>query len=237
MKIIILTTETKHHRYFINKLEKELPGCIECILFENPYYAVQRTYETGPFFDTEKQQYEDLFFTDMQYEYSRSIKSKSYTVPNINTKQVAALIKTHNLDLAITFGTGLIKPFIFNIPKFGTINIHRGCAANYRGLDSHLWAMYNKEFNKLDITVHHVDETLDTGDVLSIQNMGLHNIDHIYNMRYESTVIATSMVIDILKQYPNVKRTKQIIKGEYYTAMSLHDKYIALKNFLQYKYE
>ena len=44
-------------------------------------------------------------------------------------------------DLGISFGTGIIKPYIFNIPKWGTINIHRGCIDSYRGLDSDLWAL------------------------------------------------------------------------------------------------
>ena len=75
-------------------------------------------------------------------------------------------IKYLKPDLAIAFGVGLIKPYIFDIPKWGTINIHRGHIDSYRGLDSDLWALYNKEFNKIDVTIHYIDEHLDTGDIL-----------------------------------------------------------------------
>ena len=80
-------------------------------------------------------------------------------------------IKYLKPDLAIAFGVGLIKPYIFDIPKWGTINIHRGHIDSYRGLDSDLWALYNKEFNKIDVTIHYIDEHLDTGDILLKNNL------------------------------------------------------------------
>ena len=59
---------------------------------------------------------------------------------------------------------GIIIPV--NIPKIGTINIHRGYAQSYRGLDSDLWAIYNEEFDKIGVTLHYVDEKLDNGRII-----------------------------------------------------------------------
>ena len=121
------------------------------------------------------------------------------------------------------------------------MNIHRGSISKYRGLDSHLWALYNKDFNKLGITIHYIDDTLDTGDILGTKSMILKNIKYIYSMRYESTVISTKIVIDLLDKFKQsnskIKGKVQRNLGRYYTAISLENKYIALKNFLNYKHE
>ena len=90
-----------------------------------------------------------------------------------------------NPDLIITFGTGIVKPYIFNASKWGTINIHRGQIDKYRGLDSDLWAIKNKDFDK--------------------QKGG------------------------------KIKGESQTEFGEYYTAMSLEEKYLTEDIFNDYK--
>ena len=240
MRISIFTTDTKHHRYLIQYIDNKFPNEICSIIFENRP-QIERQYETGPFFDIEKDEYEEKFFEEIPYEYSKNLKTKIYMVPNINSKYVSTLIKSTEPDIGVCFGTGLIKPYIFNIPKWGTMNIHRGSISKYRGLDSHLWALYNKDFNELGITVHYIDDTLDTGDILGIKYMILKNIKYIYSMRHESTVISTKIVIDLLDKFKQsnskLKGKVQQNLGKYYTAISLENKYTAFKNFLNYKHE
>ena len=56
----------------------------------------------------------------------------------------------------------LIK-ILFQFFKFGLINVHRGIINKYRGLDSDLWAIYHKDLDNIGVTIHKVDENLDTG--------------------------------------------------------------------------
>ena len=70
---------------------------------------------------------------------SDELKKKIVEVYSVNNRNLQKYIESMNPDLIITFGT-LVKPYIFNIPKWGTINIHRGQIDKYRGLDSDLWA-------------------------------------------------------------------------------------------------
>ena len=121
-------------------------------------------------------------------------------------------------------GTGLVKPFIFNIPTWGTINIHRGCIDSYRGLDSDLWSLYNKEFDKIDVTVHYIDEKLDTGDILLKKNLCLDKVDNIYELKYHTTILATKMVIEILNKFSlqnkRISGLKQVKLGKYFSVFS-----------------
>ena len=232
MKLVIFSTDTKHHRYFINKLNKKFNIC--SIIFERK--KLTKDYVTGPIFNAEEDKFEDRFFEEVS---DKIDDKKMIEVYSVNHKSLAKYIKEFKPDLGITFGTGLVKPFIFNIPKWGTINIHRGCIDSYRGLDSDLWALYNKEFNKIDVTIHYIDEKLDTGDVLLKKNLCLDKIDYIYELRYHTTILATKMVIEILNKFSSQNKRidglKQVKLGKYFSAMNLEQKYEALYNFLSYK--
>ena len=234
MKVIIFSSDTKHHTYFINKLSKEFDIC--SIVYENK--QIKKDYITGPFFQEEENDYEERFFKDVD----RTIDNKKLIeVYSVNDKALVEYIKYLKPDLGISFGTGLIKPYIFNIPKWGTINIHRGCIDSYRGLDSDLWALYNKEFDKIDVTIHYIDENLDTGDIIMKKNISLDNINNIYSIRYYTTIIVTEMVMEILSRFKQENKKIEAIKqqtlGKYYSAMPLDKKMEAFNNFAQYKLE
>ena len=60
MRIAILTTDTKHHNYFINKIKEQHD--VACIAYEKR--KCTKKYKTGPFFDQEQDLYEEKFFED-----------------------------------------------------------------------------------------------------------------------------------------------------------------------------
>jgi methionyl-tRNA formyltransferase len=232
MKVIIFSTNTKHHTYFINKISEQFDIC--SIIYERR--KIKKKYVTDPFFQEEEDEYEERFFEEVPKHIDNK---KMIEVYSVNDKSLAEYVKHLKPDLGISFGTGIIKPYIFNIPKWGTINIHRGCIDKYRGLDSDLWALYNKDYNNIDVTLHYVDERLDTGNVISKKSINLDSIKDIYNIRYATTILATQMIIETLsefkKQNTKISAQKQKQLGQYYSAMSLDDKFIALNNFLKYK--
>ena len=112
MKLIIFSTDTKHHRYFINKLNLKFDIC--SIIYERK--KLSKDYVTGPFFEFEEDRFEDSFFNEVSYEID---DKKMIEVHTVNQKSLSKYIENLKPDLGITFGTGLVKPFIFNIPKMG----------------------------------------------------------------------------------------------------------------------
>jgi len=232
MKVIIFSTDTKHHRYFINRIAEIFDVC--SVIYERRKLNVE--YKTGPFFEEEENQFEERFFEEIHFTID---DKKMIEVYSVNNKSLAKYIEYLKPDLGISFGTGLIKPYIFNIPKWGTINIHRGCIDSYRGLDSDLWALYNKDFDKIDVTLHYIDENLDTGDILLQKNLSLDKVSYIYSIRYYATVMATEMVIEILNRFSfedkEVSGNPQVNLGKYFSAMNIEQKHRALENFLNYK--
>lgn len=239
MKITILSTETKHHIYFVNKLYREFKDID--VIYERR--KLVKPYSTGPFFESEQDEYEELFFDlnndGTKRHFSKELAKRVVTVHSVNQTGVDSYIKSLQPDLIIVFGTGIIYPHLLGLAKLGMINLHGGIAQAYRGLDSTLWAIYEKDFKNLGITVHYVDPELDTGEVVAQEFLTIDKNDQIYHFRYKITKTATEMILKILRkiQSSQQKHPSQIMnpKGKYYSAMTLEQKHQALKNFLEYQ--
>lgn len=69
-------------------------------------------------------------------------------------------------DLIVIYAMSqLLKENIFNIPRFGTINLHPSLLPNYRGPNPCFWSYYNMDTIG-GVTVHYLDNGEDTGDIL-----------------------------------------------------------------------
>jgi methionyl-tRNA formyltransferase len=234
MRIAILTTDTKHHNYFINKVDKKHD--IACVVYEKRKCV--KSYKTGPFFDKEQDFYEEKFFQNgVSSELSENLKRKTINIYSVNCKAFQRYLEYLNVDLAVSFGVGLIKDYIFKTPRHGIINMHRGISESYRGMESDLWAIYNRDFENLGVTIHFVDETLDTGFILAKQNFKIEKNDEIYHLRYKWSILGTELIEKILNDFETYKNnsTKQKRLGKYYSIMPIDKKYKTLQIFNEHK--
>jgi len=228
-KIIILSSDTLHHRYFINALIKNGIDITACILETVPV-------EPAPFFDKEEEDFERKnFFKDVP----RELKIKVFQARNINDDAARGFMSEINPDLGIVFGTGKILPGVLFLFKDGLINVHRGIAQKYRGLDSCLWALYQNDCGNIGVTIHKVDSKLDTGDIVYQKTLDAKLLKdmEIYQIRYYTTKIAVELVLKALDDYRKggIKSTPQQAKGTYYSFMPLELKKISAVNFERYK--
>ena len=85
---------------------------------------------------------------------------------NINSKDFIQRIAQYNCNLfvSMSFNQILKKDIIAYAPK-GFINCHAGALPFYRGRNPLNWVLINGE-NTFGITVHYVDEGIDTGDII-----------------------------------------------------------------------
>lgn len=85
---------------------------------------------------------------------------------SINTPEFLELVKKYDCDLFVSMSFNQIfKKEILSIPRFGVINCHAGKLPFYRGRNILNWALINDE-DEFGITVHFVDEGIDTGDII-----------------------------------------------------------------------
>ena len=98
--------------------------------------------------------------------------AERYRIPffltqNINSQEFIEIISQFKSDLLVSMSFNQIfKGQILRTAKRGIINCHAGLLPFYRGRNILNWALINDE-KEFGITVHYVDEGIDTGDIIS----------------------------------------------------------------------
>ena len=170
MNLIILSSDTPHHRYFFHRINELFE--IDNIFLETNIY--KPNFDISSPFENEENEFE--------------IKNFFKTIPNslpdvkinyfksINSEESSNLLDTVKPEVGIVFGTGKLKPEIINKFSFCLMNVHRGIPEFYRGLDSDLWAIYEDKLDLIGTTLHIVDEELDTGEIVYQEHLSLKKI-------------------------------------------------------------
>jgi len=118
----------------------------------------------------------------------------------INMEEFIATVKSYDSDLFVSMSFNQIfRKSIIEVPKYGVINCHAGKLPFYRGRNILNWALINDE-KEFGITVHYVDEGIDTGDIIK-QNCYPINENDDYNSLLEVAYIECATILyDAIKE-------------------------------------
>ena len=218
MKIVILASDSPHRRYFIKKIiDSGVP--VSLIIFETE--SIKPAFPVGPFYANEESSFEEKnFFID----FNDNLDAYPITyVKNVNNAQSHSLIIRECPDLCLSFGTRKISTKTLSLFKDGGINVHRGVAEKYKGLDSNQWALYHKDFENIGVTLHLLDNSLDTGDIIFQEFLRYPPNSKVFQMRYYETILATELSEKSIKSYlkGNLRTRKQKNTARYYSFMPL----------------
>jgi folate-dependent phosphoribosylglycinamide formyltransferase PurN len=86
-------------------------------------------------------------------------------VPDLHAEPVLERVRSLDPDLGLIYGSPLLKPQLFGIPRFGTAGIHHGKMPQYRGKKTTFWSMYNGEATA-GVTIQLVNAGIDTGQIV-----------------------------------------------------------------------
>jgi folate-dependent phosphoribosylglycinamide formyltransferase PurN len=87
-------------------------------------------------------------------------------VRSVNAAESIDLIRSINPDLIIVNGTRIISKKVLGHCSCKLINTHAGITPMYRGVHGMYWALVNKDIEHSGVTVHFVDEGIDTGNII-----------------------------------------------------------------------
>ncbi len=92
-----------------------------------------------------------------------------YTPKTLRDEAFAELLERHNPDIIVVVAYGKILPLnVIEFPKFGCINLHVSLLPKYRGAAPMQRAIMEGE-TETGVTVMHMAEGLDTGDIISVE--------------------------------------------------------------------
>ena len=125
-------------------------------------------------------------------------------MPKQITSEVIQTIKNIQPDIILSVYYRKILPKeLIDIPKLGCVNIHPSKLPYYRGPVPTAWAIQNGE-KAFGITIHYVDEGIDTGDILVQNEYPIEYDDTGYSLYVKAMSLGDEMIkenlVDIIAQ-------------------------------------
>lgn len=229
MRIAVLTTESTHHTYFLRELQEKL-GAVTVFLetqeqrfgfdTHHPFEELRDNYESRRWFGGESAVVSDF--------------APVKRFMSLNEEAAVLALQQEAADFAVVFGTSRLKQAVIEACPPSLLNLHGGDPENYRGLDSHLWAIYHRDFGGLMSTVHRVDAELDTGEIVSQAKVPIEDEMPLYALRAATAEICVQLTFaaaDVFRRSGQVMSRPQRKVGRYYGAMPAELKSICQQNF------
>ena len=139
------------------------------------------------------------------------------THANVNSDEFFGLINSYECDLFVSMSFNQIfKTRLINTPSLGSINCHAGMLPFYRGRNVLNWALINDE-KEFGITVHYIDEGIDTGDIIMQKSYEITDDDDYSTLLKKAYSECASILFQSIKnlQSGNVMIKKQIEISEF----------------------
>ncbi len=117
-------------------------------------------------------------------------------VESINDPAVIDLLRKTEPELVVVLGTSIIKePVLAAAPCF--VNLHAGITPMYRGAHGQFWAVLNRDFDNVGVTLHFVDKGIDTGAIVKQGRFAFDPaIDNLLTLLAKSSVAGAKLILD-----------------------------------------
>lgn len=216
-KTVLLTTDTTHHLYFAWKLVESFG--LQSVLLETapPSFG----FETRHSFEDLRDQYErEVLLAGCPGSFESL--AETVRIERLNGTEGVETLRRLDPEVIIVFGTGKLVREVFGASSVISLNLHGGNPEQYRGLDTHLWAIYHRDFENLVTTLHTLEADLDAGDIVFQSQIDLSRTSQIQQLRAFNTRVCVQisiLALDSLSSSGTLPMRRQIGKGRYYSAM------------------
>jgi methionyl-tRNA formyltransferase len=100
-------------------------------------------------------------------QYAQDIDVPFFTPPNVNESSFLDDLASYSSEVNVSMSYNqILRPDAIHAAPKGFINCHAGALPFYRGRNILNWALINGE-ERFGVTVHFVDEGIDTGDIIT----------------------------------------------------------------------
>ncbi len=121
-----------------------------------------------------------------------NLKAESFT------KELKAL--KPNLNVVVAFR--MLPKIVWNMPEYGTFNLHASLLPDYRGAAPINWAIINGE-QKTGVTTFFIDEKIDTGHIIFQEEVAIKDTDNAGMLHDKLMIEGAQLVIRTLKSIEN----------------------------------
>jgi len=101
----------------------------------------------------------------------------------LNDTEVVEFLERVEPRVVAFTGGGLIREPVLERAGDGVLNCHMGVLPEYRGMDVVEWPILREDFDQVGLTVHFMDQGIDTGDILRVERFEPRPNDSIQRLR------------------------------------------------------
>jgi len=215
--IVILTTETVHHAYFVREMARV--ERIDWVLVETRTSVPP--FETAHAYEARRDLHEQAVWFGGGAPGVGEF-AEAWRVESVNHGSVIARLRQSCPHAVIVFGTGRLVAETISACGSTALNLHGGDPLGYRGLDSHLWAIYHRDWKSLTTTLHRVAPRLDCGDIVEQEHLALRQGMELHELRKLNTEACIRLATRAMKALAGegvIRATPQQVTGRYYSHM------------------
>lgn len=136
-------------------------------------------------------------------ELNRTLETDSWPeheISSVNKTEVVRAVQELAPEVICVLGTGILKKPIIGIPDKCVLNIHTGILPQYRGAKSELWTLANGDLKNVGVTVHVIDEGVDTGPIVKQERITVGPDDDHLSLRCRNIVKGVDLLLEALDQ-------------------------------------
>ncbi|MHB1146484.1 MAG: methionyl-tRNA formyltransferase [Lutibacter sp.] len=129
---------------------------------------------------------------------------------NLKSEEFITQLKSLNANLQIVVAFRMLPKAVWQLPEYGTFNLHASLLPNYRGAAPINWAIINGE-TKTGVTTFFIDEKIDTGNIILQEEVTIDDDETLSELHDELMEVGSKLVIKTVQQIEKgtVKTFKQ----------------------------
>ena len=117
---------------------------------------------------------------------------------NLKSDDFLSELKALNANLQIVVAFRMLPKLVWEIPKFGTFNLHASLLPNYRGAAPINWAIINGE-KKTGVTTFFIDDKIDTGEMILSEEINISEDENAGNLHDRLMILGSETVLKTLQ--------------------------------------
>tara|TARA_B100000787_G_C16162345_1_gene282073 strand:+ start:170 stop:1108 length:939 start_codon:yes stop_codon:yes gene_type:complete len=132
-------------------------------------------------------------------------------IKDVNTSESIEKLEKYNADIYVSMSFNqILKSDILSRPNLGFINCHAGALPFYRGRNVLNWVLINDE-KEFGVTVHYIDEGIDTGDIILQKKSKILDSDNYGSILDKAILLCSETLHEALNEILSgtVKRVEQ----------------------------
>jgi peptidoglycan/xylan/chitin deacetylase (PgdA/CDA1 family) len=107
-------------------------------------------------------------------------------------------VKALRADLGVIYGTRILKPELFALPRLGSINIHKHKVPEYRGSGAAgLWELRDDKTEQT-VTIHRVTKDVDAGAVLCERSFPIGPLDTLTSVGIKADLVGIDCLVEAI---------------------------------------